>query len=438
MAEYVKKLERAGYVVELAACDGEVKKSQDVLQRVLPEDVVVIHVVDLVDDVLGRRLRGFADGRDIRLRVYETPQFVSPPEFLSRYINSGEKPFMARFYQLQRRRMNVLMDERGGPVGGQWSYDVENRKRLPRGLPIPPRPRAKADYEEVAKRLRKEFPEAVGRADSFFYPTTHAGAEEWLRDFLKFRLSGFGTYEDAISARHPVIFHSVLTPLLNIGLLTPGWVIEETLAYAGSHDVPLNALEGFVRQVIGWREYMRLMYESQGREMRVSNFWGFSRRMPRQFYDGTTGIEPVDHVIRQVLATGYCHHIERLMVLGNFMLLCRIHPDDVYRWFMEMFVDSYDWVMVPNVYGMSQYADGGRFTTKPYLSGSNYVLKMSDFEKGPWCEVWDALFWTFVADHKAVFSNNPRMKMMANLCGQLGNKLAAHRAVADRFLAGLS
>lgn len=156
--------------------------------------------------------------------------------------------------------------------------------------------------------------------------------------------------------------------------------------------------------------------------------------MPRAFYDGTTGLEPVDLVVRRVLRTGWCHHIERLMVLGNAMLLCEVHPDAVHQWFMELFVDAYDWVMVPNVYGMSQYADGGGMTTKPYMSGSAYVLKMSDFPKGEWCGVWDALYWRFIDRHAAVFERNPRLAVMAKMRLRLGPKLQEHIRVADAFL----
>jgi deoxyribodipyrimidine photolyase-related protein len=200
----------------------------------------------------------------------------------------------------------------------------------------------------------------------------------------------------------------------------------------------MNSLEGFVRQVIGWREFVHGIYHHRGTEIRNGNFWNFDRPLPRSFYDATTGIPPVDRVIRQLLDDGYCHHIERLMVLGNFMLLCRIHPDDVYRWFMEMFVDSYDWVMVPNVYGMSQFADGGTFTTKPYLSGSNYILKMSDEPKGPWCQIWDGLFWTFIGDHTPFFLKNPRLSMMARSWEKMTpEKQQAHRNAADEFLASV-
>jgi deoxyribodipyrimidine photolyase-related protein len=172
-------------------------------------------------------------------------------------------------------------------------------------------------------------------------------------------------------------------------------------------------LEGFVRQVIGWREFMYGVYDALGETQRQGNFWDCQRDIPDSFYAASTGIAPVDTVIRRVMDHSYCHHIERLMVLGNFMLLCEIRPDQVYQWFMELFIDAYDWVMVPNVYGMSQYADGGLITTKPYISSSNYIRKMSDFPKGPWCDIWDGLFWRFVHKHKPVFAGNPRMRMMA-------------------------
>ena len=199
----------------------------------------------------------------------------------------------------------------------------------------------------------------------------------------------------------------------------------------------MNSLEGFIRQVIGWREYMRLVYRKLGTQQRTRNYWEHGRELPGSFYDGTTGIEPVDRTIRRVLKYGYCHHIERLMILGNFMLLCEFHPDAIYRWFMEMFVDAYDWVMVPNVYGMSQHADGGLITTKPYISGSSYVLKMSDYKKGDWTGVWDGLYWRFVSKHRDFFSRNPRMKVMVSQVDRMGDKLTVHHRNADTFLSSM-
>ena len=173
---------------------------------------------------------------------------------------------------------------------------------------------------------------------------------------------------------------------------------------------------------------------------RTTNFWQFEDRpIPRSFYEGTTGITPIDITIKRVLAHGYCHHIERLMILGNFMLLCGFHPDRVYDWFMELFVDAYDWVMVPNVYGMSQFADGGLFTTKPYISGSNYVLKMSDYRKGDWCATWDGLFWSFIKQHETFFRSQHRLGMMVRQLEKMdGAKLNAHLENAEGFLDSLA
>jgi deoxyribodipyrimidine photolyase-related protein len=163
---------------------------------------------------------------------------------------------------------------------------------------------------------------------------------------------------------------------------------------------------------MGWREFIRAVYELKGTEERNKNFWKFKRKIPESFWKGETGIDPLDKAIKKVLKTGYCHHIERLMLLGNFMLLCEFDPDEVYQWFMELFIDAYDWVMVPNVYGMSQFADGGIMATKPYISGSNYIMKMSDFDKGDWQGIWDALFWRFIHVHRDYFTSQPRLGMM--------------------------
>ena len=182
------------------------------------------------------------------------------------------------------------------------------------------------------------------------------------------------------------------------------------------------------------------MYRRHGVDMRNSNFWEFEDRpIPDAFYTGNTGLPPIDDAIKHALQTGYCHHIERLMLLGNIMQLCGFHPNRVYVWFMELFVDAYDWVMVPNIYGMSQFADGGIFTTKPYVSGSNYVRKMSDYPKGPWCEIWDGLFWNFIKKHETFFRSQYRLAMMArNLDRMAPETLAAHQHRANEFLDGLN
>jgi deoxyribodipyrimidine photolyase-related protein len=200
-------------------------------------------------------------------------------------------------------------------------------------------------------------------------------------------------------------------------------------------NIPLNSLEGFIRQIMGWREFIKIVYEREGSKQRTTNYWNFTRKIPASFWNGTTGIAPIDLTIQKILKTGYCHHIERLMVLGNFMLLCEFDPNEVYKWFMEMFIDAYDWVMVPNVYGMTQFADGGLMTTKPYISGSNYLMKMSDYEKGDWQGIWDGLFWRFMHEHRSFFLKNPRLGMLIGTYDKMSpEKQAGHLHNANQFL----
>lgn len=412
--------------------------SSDLLESVLPKAMRTLHLADPVDEVLMKRIRRFCSNRGAELIVHESPNFLTPPEFLQHHTGRPKKPFMARFYEAQRKRMEILITPDGTPEGGKWSLDSENRSKLPKRHVPPPEPVTKSNKytREAVDYVQRRFPNSIGSASTFRWPVTREDASAWFERFLDERLEHFGLYEDAISTEHATLYHSAITPMLNIGLLDPQDVLRRVLARRDR--IPLNSLEGFIRQVIGWREFMRGIYQHRSSAIRTRNFWNFDRPMPASFYDGTTGIPPIDRVIRQLLADGWCHHIERLMVLGNFMLLCRIRPDDVYRWFMELFIDAYDWVMVPNVYGMSQFADGGTFTTKPYLSGSNYVLKMSDEPKGPWCEVWDGLFWTFIADHSEFFLKNPRLSMMARTWMKMPlAKQAAHRRAAETFLAAL-
>ncbi len=414
---------------------------REVMATLAEEGVTDFHYCDPVDFILELRLRRFFESTGLAHHVYESPMFVTPDVWRLNYFKGRKRYLMGSFYQEQRKRMCVLVDKAGQPIGGRWSFDEDNRKRFPKGQLPPLEPwvhQSDARINEAAVYVNQHFPEGVGSTEDFAYAVTRKQAQQWLQRFLEERLSGFGDYEDAITRQHTVLYHSVLTPMLNIGLLTPQEVVTAALDYANENAVPLNSLEGFVRQIIGWREFMRAVYVEVGVKIRNSNFWGFTRPLPRAFYEGATGITPVDEVIRRVLKHGYCHHIERLMVLGNFMLLCGFRPDDVYTWFMELFIDAYDWVMVPNIYGMSQFADGGTFTTKPYISGSNYVLKMSDHQKGDWCGVWDALFWTFISDHEKFFLSNPRLSMMGRQAMKMASdEMTRKRAVVQRFLESL-
>jgi deoxyribodipyrimidine photolyase-related protein len=436
MTRYAEALRRRGLEVHHVEA-GRLADTASVAGVLKRRGVRSVRYVDPCDDWLSARLASALARQGIAAEVLDDPHFLTPASVIRDFTEGKERLYFTEFYVAQRKRLGLLLDGAGKPLGGKWSFDPANRRKLPRGTPVPAthRPDEGEAVGEARRYVRGHFRGAPGSDEAFGYPTDHAAAAAWLADFVRDRLGSFGDYEDAISTRHDVLFHSVLTPMLNVGLLSPRQVLDAALARAGA--VPLNSLEGFVRQVAGWREFVRLVYLARGRAQRTRNFWGFTHPVPAAFYDGSTGIGPVDHVIAQVLRRGYCHHIERLMVLGNFMLLCEIHPDGVYRWFMELFVDAYDWVMAPNVYGMSQHADGGLMTTKPYISGSSYVLKMSDFPRGPWCATWDALYWRFVDRHADFFAANPRMAVMAKMRDKLGNRLQEHLRVADAFLGRL-
>lgn len=437
MKFYQEYLQKKGYTVSyIEANQSDLRQLFNAWKN---QDISNIHYVETNDYLLERRLHRFAGQTGIRLYLHPSPNFLTTSDELAQLLPTGKKYLMADFYIRQRKRLNILI-ENNGPVGGQWSFDAENRKRLPKGTkpPVVYQPARTRWIDEATVYVEKYFPSNPGSTDSFTYPVTFQEAENVLEDFLLHRMRDFGAYEDAIVKNESILFHSVLTPALNIGLLSPQQIINKTIELHQTEKFPLNSLEGFVRQLIGWREFMRGMYHREGTKQRTTNFLAHTRKMPPSFYTGTTGIEPIDQTIKKILQTGYCHHIERLMILGNFMHLCEFDPDDVYRWFMELFIDSYDWVMVPNVYGMSQYADGGRMTTKPYVSGSNYVLKMSDYKEGNWCEIWDALYWQYIEKHSERFIRNPRMSMIVNLARKMDPaKMKQHRKVAKEFLMNL-
>lgn len=402
-----------------------------------------IYYTDTADDWLEKRLTSSCAKHDIKLSKHRNPNFLNSADEVADFFDKKKTYFQTDFYINQRKQRNILIEHNGQPIGGKWTYDSENRLKFPKGAVVPLLnvPVENEYLKEAQTYVNKHFAGNYGNTASpfgnlgGFYPTTYDEAEHWLEDFLKQRLHSFGIYEDAMVANESFLYHSVLTPMLNIGLLNPQQVIDKALDIASDSEIPLNSMEGFIRQIMGWREFIHIVYEREGVKQRTKNYWGFKRRIPRSFWQGNTGIHPVDVVIKKVLATGYTHHIERLMVMGNFFLLCEFHPDDVYQWFMEMYVDAYDWVMVPNTYGMTQFADGGLMMTKPYTSGSNYLLKMGDWAKGPWQETWDGLFWRFMHVHRNFFLQNPRLGMLIKTFDKMPpEKQKAHLSNAEKFL----
>lgn len=430
MDSYEAKLSSDGYeVIRLSI--HEYPRTSDVWARLVQDGVAEIHVADTTDDYLERALK---DSGLTRM-WYESPGFLlSKAEACERFQKS--KRFMASFYKALRKDRNILMTEDGEPVGGQWSFDAENRQKVPKGTQVPSDPvfRTEPVIAEAAVWAETVPAEQYGEAGCWL-PTDHVSAHTYLGAFLTERFASFGPYEDAMLVEHTRLWHSTVSPLINIGLLTPHEVLEAALKYAAEHEVPLPSLEGFVRQILGWREFIRASYETDGRAMRRQNFFNATRTLSATEWEGATGLLPFDTVAKRALTYGYTHHIERLMVAGNYFLLTGTHPAEVYRWFMGLYLDAYDWVMVPNVYGMSQFADGGSFATKPYLSGANYLRKMSDFPAGAWEATWTGLYWHFIATHEAVFANNHRLSMMPRTLARMNEATReAHHSSATVYL----
>lgn len=441
MKAYEAYLLEKGFQVTYIEAVEEQSDIRKLIPQLAGQGVDHISYIDPADQWLGERIRQSADEAGISTQKHENPLFLNKESELLDYFGSKKRMFQTDFYKDQRLKREILLDEDGKPVGGSWTYDTRNRLKYPKSkvpptIPVPP---LNDFYREARSYTERHFGDYYGTIHpDFRYPTTFRESREWLQAFLSGRFEEFGPYEDAIVSDEVFLHHSVLSPLLNTGLLRPDEVVEQALSHARQYDIPIESLEGFIRQVVGWREFIRAVYVLKGTEERTKNFWGFHRKIPAAFWKGETGMEPLDISIRKVMKYGYAHHIERLMVIGNFMLLCEFDPDEVYRWFMEMFVDSYDWVMVPNVYGMSQFADGGLLATKPYISGSNYLLKMSDYKKGDWQKTWDGLFWRFLHVHRDFFQSNPRLKMLVTTFDKMPQeKRDAHLHNAEQYLAAL-
>ena len=385
--------------------------------RNLDKKIQSIKIYDPVDNWLSRRINDSCEEKNIKIENYNNPLFINNNKDLETFFRSDKKKFFqTSFYKKQRVKLDIMMigDK---PEGGKWTYDDQNREKYPKNK-IPPEidyPKKDDNYNEALNYLNNNYKNNYGLIDDEnIYPYNFQLAKKWLDDFFITRFYEFGPYEDAVVKEKSILNHSVLSPLLNTGLINPKELIKRTINYHYENKIPINSTEGFIRQIIGWREFIRGVYVCKGTEERNKNFWNFSRKIPSSFYSATTGIDPVDDTINKINKSGYANHIERLMIIGNFMLLCEFDPNEVYRWFMELFIDSYDWVMVPNVYGMSQFGDGGLMSTKPYISGSSYILKMSNYKRGDWCMIWDSLFWNFIDKQREFFLTNPRMRMLVS------------------------
>ncbi len=425
MRSYRDELEALGYKVhyeEFKPVSGSKKIDfeSSLLQFCEDKKIKQVHCFEIEDKFFEKRIHSAFAKAQLSVDIWPSPMFLTSRAQFREYLQSYKKPFMKTFYEGQRKRLKILV-ENDKPVGGAWSFDTENRLALPKDMKTPelPKFRMTENIQKAIQVVDKNFPKHSGDNSDFWLPVDRSEAKKWLKSFLKDRLAEFGPYEDAIAPHSEFVFHSALTPFLNCGLLTPAEVIRETLSFSEKNKIPLASLEGFIRQVIGWREFIRGIYQNHSETQDKTNFWNHQKKLSPHWYEGKTGIPPLDETLRRVIKRGYAHHIERLMILGSLMLLLEIHPQEAHKWFMEMFIDSSDWVMGPNVYGMALFSDGGIFATKPYICGSNYLRKMGGYPKEDWCDGVDGLYWQFIKKHEAFFLKNPRLSMMARSCQKI-------------------
>ena len=352
--------------------------------------------------------------------------FIHSLDEFTKWEKAQDDLIMENYYRIIRRKMGVLM-EGDYPTGGRWNYDIENRVPPMDNMNFPalPQPRSDAYIDEAAKLVEKRFPDFFGTTKDFIFPVTREGAKVWFQDFVDNRLRLFGMYQDAMVRENWFMYHSVVSPMMNIGLIDPIDTVKavENAYYHG--NTPINSSEGFIRQVIGWREYIRGIYWSQMPKYRDLNFFGCTESVPQMFEDGRSRMNCVKIIVEQTRDVGYAHHIQRLMIVGNFCLLAGIHPKEAAKWFLEKYVDAYEWVVLPNVLGMILFADGGYLGTKPYAASANYIGKMSNYCKGcfyrPRKRVgekacpFNFLYWYFLQRNAEVLKGNKRMTMVYNL-----------------------
>jgi deoxyribodipyrimidine photolyase-related protein len=416
---------------------------------VLPESKV--YYIDVPDYLLDKRMKEAFPSIE---RLDEHPNYYLNKKDIQDFFDSrkGKKRTQHDdYYRWTRKRFNILMDN-GKPEGGSLSYDKYNRSPPPTTkIQFPELPTIDSEsqvyVERAKKEIEKEFPKNPGTLD-FYLPITFRGAQKWFDNFLKERLLNFGKYEDAVVQGEPFMYHGVLSPLLNCGLLDPVKVChlaEEAYYHIKKPEVlqasrvrfdfeePLHSVEGFIRQILGWREWQRIQYLTNYKKLINGNYYNNNNTLNKKWWSGELGVKPIDDTIKMGFRYGYLHHILRLMYMSNFMNLCRIHPHEMYRWFMSFPMDSYDWVMIQNVYSMG----AGMNMTKPYITTGNYIVKMSDYKKDlKWMNLWEALYYCFLEDNEEQLMAFPRVGgiMRKNLHRKSEEKMKEYRNMMNHFM----
>ncbi len=452
MRHFAGELRAAGWQVDYRRLDDPDNRGSLTAELMA---AVARHKADRIVAVLGgeHRVRtaqaGWAEASGVPVELLEDDRYLVTPGAFAAWAGGRKRLRMEDFYRWQRSATGVLMAD-GVPVGGEWNLDKENRKPLPKGLKLPPGPAFSPDpvTRDVMALVEARFPDNFGTLDRFAWPVTRAEALTALDRFVAERLPSFGDYQDALAEGEATLFHALVSTSINLGLLSPRECIDAAVA-ALAGGAPLNAVEGFVRQIMGWREYVRGIYFLEGADYVHENALGATRPLPGIYWWGKSGMRCFDAAFDQTRDLAYAHHIQRLMVLGNFALLSGVIPFQLHEWFLVVYADAYEWVEAPNVIGMSQFADGGRLGSKPYAAGGAYINRMGnhcgpcryDVKKkaGPDACPFNYLYWDFIARHEDRLAGNQRMWRVIDGWRRFSPERQAEiRADASRFLGSLA
>ncbi len=449
MRHFAAELRDAGWTVDYTALDdadnagsftGEVARA---VERHSPR---AIHIVEAGEWRVQQSVEEWPVKFDCDVEILGDDRFISSPAEFRDWADGRKTLRMENFYQEMRKKTGLLMED-GKPVGGKWNYDKENREPPKEGMDAPERPKPEPDAitREVITLVEENFASHFGDCEPFNWPVTSEDAEEAADAFFVERLPEFGTYQDAMVHGEDDLFHSMLSTSINLGLLDPMELCQRAEQAYQDGSAPLNAVEGFIRQIIGWREYVRGFYWYHMPDLESANAMNAQRALPDFYWTGETDMRCMADCIRSTRENAHAHHIQRLMVLGNFALLAGIKPRDVQDWYLVVYADAYDWVELPNVAAMILYADGGKLASKPYAASGNYINKMSDYCKDCTYSVskktgegscpFNSLYWHFMDRHRDRLESNHRIgRIYSNWDRMDEEKRQAYRDTAETFL----
>ena len=449
MRHFAVELEKAGWQIDYIKLDaagntgsftGEVARA---VKRHKPSRIVVTEPGEWR---VAEMMRGWSAAFELPVDILDDDRFIASNAEFANWAKDRKQLRMEYFYRDMRSKTGLLMagDE---PEGGKWNFDADNRKPAAIDLFMPDVSRFKPDKitRDVLDLVAKRFPDHIGTLEPFWFAVTRKDALKALDNFIAHALPKFGDYQDAMLRDQPFLYHSVLSPYLNIGLLDPLEICRKAEFAYHAGAAPLNAVEGFIRQIIGWREYVRGIYWLKMPDYGTQNFFDAKRKLPEFYWTGETDMACLKAAIGQTIEHAYAHHIQRLMLTGNFALLAGIDPHEVHEWYLMVYADAFEWVELPNTLGMSQFGDGGLLASKPYAASGNYISKMSDYcgscrfdvkqRTGPNACPFNALYWDFLDRNRAKLGRNPRLGQVYATWDKMsdGNK-AAVRVSAAAFL----